>query len=208
MTKNAPRVPKKELPIARQVGPRIKQAREMGGFDTQAKLNAILTTTHGWSPSRLGNYEAGYSIPGPDDVDIIAKETGTSACWIMFGAGPIGSREREIQAIRHQNLVHTVESLKADQAGYRALLDTANTSPAKVELFVSDPGKAIGDRIARQMEKVLGKRKGWFDEQHVEHDPLCARFPDELRELMSIYSEQDERGRKLLLQVARVTNQS
>lgn len=196
---------KEKDPVAVQIGQRIKQAREMGGFITQAALNAILAQRYGWSAGRLGNYEAGYSIPHPGDIQILAAETGSSACWIMFGAGPIRSRERDIQAIRHQNLMHVVALLRAEEGAYAKFLEAARSDDQTLRAFLDNPFRRIGDRLARQFEKALGKRHGWFDEQHIESDPVCSRFPDELRELMTIYSEQDERGRQLLLRLARAT---
>ncbi|HBG95251.1 MAG TPA: DNA-binding protein, partial [Chromatiaceae bacterium] len=55
---------------------RIKLARKMAGLDTQARLLALIP---GWKPSRLGNYEAGISTPGPEDILLIAEATEVSA---------------------------------------------------------------------------------------------------------------------------------
>ena len=68
-------------PTAIQIGQRIKQARRMAGFDTAAQL---LEKIPDWGPSRLGNYEAGISLPSPDDVKLIAEKTDSSPCWIIF----------------------------------------------------------------------------------------------------------------------------
>ena len=64
-------------PTAIKIGNRIKQARKMAGFATAAALNEHLED---WSASRLGNYEAGISIPSPDDIERIANITGSSPC--------------------------------------------------------------------------------------------------------------------------------
>ena len=90
----------KKNPTAIQIGQRIKQSRKMAGFDTAAQL---LECIPNWGTGRLGNYEAGISLPSPDDVKTIALVTYASPCWIMFGLGPIRSAGRDIQAIRHQN---------------------------------------------------------------------------------------------------------
>ena len=90
---------------------RIKLARRMAGLDTQARLIERISE---WKPSRLGNYEAGVSVPGPDDVLLIARATGVSPCWLMFGLGPIRPSERDLQAIRHQNLSRLAEQARGD----------------------------------------------------------------------------------------------
>ena len=38
------------------------------------------------------------------------------------------------------------------------------------------------------MPRLSGRRKGWMDEQHIEDDPLCMAFPEDMRELMMLYS--------------------
>ena len=65
-------------PTTVQIGQRIKQARKMAGFDTAAQLLAKIPD---WGTGRLGNYEAGISLPSPDDVQTIARMTGSSPCW-------------------------------------------------------------------------------------------------------------------------------
>lgn len=84
-------------PTAVQIGQRIYQARRMAGFNTAAQLLAHIPD---WGPSRLGTYEAGISLPSPDDVKVIAEQSGASPCWIMFGSGPIRASGRDTQAIR------------------------------------------------------------------------------------------------------------
>ena len=80
----------------------------MAGFQSAASMLQEIT---GWSNSRLGNYEAGISLPSPDHIKLIAETTGVSPCWLMFGLGPIRSSGRDLQAIRHQNLVYLVETI-------------------------------------------------------------------------------------------------
>jgi hypothetical protein len=61
--------------------------------------------------------------------------------------------------------------------------------------------------LARNIEKASGRPVKWLDEQHIESDGLCGSFPNELRELMTIYSEMDDVTRKLLIEMARVLTQ-
>lgn len=189
-------------PVAVQIGLRIKQVREMAGFPTQAALSERLRE-HGWSPSRLSNYEAGISTPGPEETSLIANLTTSSECWIMFGLGPIRSLARDKQAVRHQNLVFRIRVLQRESGRYEAFLRKAKLKPAKLQAHMEDPGLAISDRFARGFEKLLGERKGWMDEQHVDHDPLFNNFPDALRELIHVYSELDDRYRDILLEMSR-----
>ena len=175
-------------PTAIKIGNRIKQARKMAGFDTAAQLNEHLSD---WSASRLGNYEAGISTPSPGDIERIAAITGSSPCWISFGIGPIRASSRDLQAIRHQNLSFLVEELKTAPSKLRSLLQSLGISRKKLDELMDNPFTAIQDRYARRCE-------------HVESDPLCMNFPQDLRELMSIYSELNEDDRNKLLQIAKV----
>lgn len=191
-------------PTAVKIGSRIKQARKMAGFETIAQLN---TQIPDWSPSRLGNYEAGISIPSPDDIERIAAITHASPCWICFGIGPIRSGSRDLQAIRHQNLAYTVDQLKNKKEYRRELskfVKHLGWSTKKLDQIINNPFSAISDRAARRCESYLKKTKGWMDEQHVESDPLCMSFPDDIRELMSIYSELEQQERQRLLKIARI----
>jgi transcriptional regulator with XRE-family HTH domain len=190
-------------PTAVKIGNRIKQARKMAGFDTAAQLNEHLPD---WSASRLGNYEAGISTPAPDDIERIATITGSSPCWITFGIGPIRASSRDVQAMRHQNLSFLVKELTKTPTKLRSLLQTLGISRKKIDELIDNPFTPIQDRYARRCEQYLKKAKGWMDEQHVESDPLCMNFPEDLRELMSIYSELNVADRKRLLEIAKVFN--
>jgi transcriptional regulator with XRE-family HTH domain len=190
-------------PTAVKIGNRIKQARKMAGFDTAAQLNEHLPD---WSASRLGNYEAGISTPAPDDIERIATITGSSPCWITFGIGPIRASSRDVQAMRHQNLSFLVKELTKTPTKLRSLLQTLGISRKKIDELIDNPFTPIQDRYARRCEQYLKKAKGWMDEQHVESDPLCMNFPEDLRELMSIYSELNAADRKRLLEIAKVFN--
>ncbi|KPJ94810.1 MAG: hypothetical protein AMJ53_04370 [Gammaproteobacteria bacterium SG8_11] len=186
-------------PTAIKIGNRIKQARKMAGFETAAQLNEHLTD---WSASRLGNYEAGISTPSPDDIERIAQLTDASPCWITFGIGPIRSSMRDIQAIRHQNLVYLAEQAK-QLSKTKALVTALGISKVKLDEHLDNPFMNITDRIARRCEKFLNKPTGWMDEQHVESDPVCAAFPDDMREVMGIYSNLDPEERQRFLRIAR-----
>ena len=185
-------------PTAVKIGQRIKQARRMGGFDTAARLLAEIPA---WGPSRLGNYEAGISLPSPDDVRVIAQATGASPCWIMFGSGPIRSSGRDIQAVRHQNLVAIVEQVEPQPGRLTCLLKTLGISRKKLDEYLGNPFQPIPDPLVRRCEKFLNKPQAWMDEQHVETDPVCASFPEDMRRLMMIYSELPAPERRRLLRI-------
>jgi transcriptional regulator with XRE-family HTH domain len=186
-------------PTAVQIGQRIKQARKMAGMVT---AEALLEQIPEWKRSRLGNYEAGISMPSPDDIRMLAAATGASPCWIMFGAGPIRSTERDLQAIRHQNLVIITEKAKANRK-LTTLLKALGISRKKLDSHLANPFLPLTQRMMRRCELVLKKTSGWMDEQHVENDPLCSSFPDDMRELMTLYSNLNESNRKLMLRLVR-----
>lgn len=189
---------------AKKIGARIRQARKMAGFKTLAQLNEKLTKKYKWSASRLGNYETGHSAPGPVEVCILAKETGTSPCWMMFDSGPIRSNERDLQAIRHQNLTRAVEDREEDKSRYQQFLEKAETNAQAIRKYIDNPFRKIGDRQARRFERALGKSRGWMDEQHVEDDPICKHFPDDLREMMMLFSDLDVADRQRLLEITKI----
>ena len=196
---------KQKNPTAIKIGNRIKQARKMAEMNTQARL---LEKIPAWSASRLGNYESGISMPSPDDVMIIANAVQASPAWLMFGIGPIRSSHRDAQAIRHQNLQFIYERLSQERGQLSTFLKAIGISKKKLEEHLDNPFFVIQDRLARKAEQFLKKPKDWFDEQHIESDPLCVSFPDDLRELMSIYSELEKHDRQRMLEIARVFNQN
>ena len=191
----------KKNPTAIQIGQRIKQARKMAGFDTAAQL---LEQIDDWGTGRLGNYEAGISIPSPDDIKTIADSTDSSPCWIMFGHGPIRSTGRDIQAIRHQNFIYIFENCKTQKGAITKFLKAIGLSRKKVDEHLNNPFLSISDRIARKCEKFAKRTVGWIDTQHVETDPICAAFPEDMQRLMMIYSELPETDQKRLLKLAEV----
>ena len=170
---------------------RIKLARRMAGLETQAALLKLIPQ---WKASRLGNYEAGVSTPGPDDILLIAGATDTSACWLMFGLGPIRPSARDLQAIRHQNLTRL-----AEQVAIPALAKGLKLSQKKLNEHLDNPFLPIEDKLARGCERVGDHRQGWMDEQHVEDDPLCMAFPEDMRELMMLYSGLGGSQRQIVL---------
>lgn len=188
----------------KQIAARVKQARVMGGFAVQKDLNEILVNKHGWSTGRLGNYESANSTPGYEEVSLISEVTRTSACWIMFGTGPIRSQHRDIQAIRHQNLVHSLLSIEDDKKKYKQFLEKSESNAEAIKKFLDNPFKKIGDRQTRRFERALGRPKGWMDAQHIDIDPICNNFPEDIRELMLIYSELNEKDSVKLLEIARL----
>ena len=188
-------------PTAVQIGQRIKQARKMAGFDTAAQL---LEKIPDWGTGRLGNYEAGISLPSSDDIKTIARITDSSPCWIMFGLGPIRATGRDIQAIRHQNLVYIFENCKTTKGGMTKFLKAIGLSRNKVDEHINNPFLTIPDRIARKCEKHDKKPIGWLDEQHVESDPVCAAFPDDMRRVMEIFSNLSGDKRAMFLQMSEI----
>ena len=188
-------------PTAVKIGQRIKQARKMAGFNTAAQL---LEEIGDWGTGRLGNYEAGISVASPDDIHIIADATGSSPCWIMFGHGPIRSSGRDIQAIRHQNFVYIYTSSKEKKGTITKFLKETGLSRKKADEHINNPFLNIPDRIARKCEKFAKRKVGWIDAQHVETDPICASFPEDMQKLMMIYSELPNVDQKRLIKLAEV----
>ena len=196
MTKSDKKTQRIKDPAAIKIGKRIAQARKMAGFSTARDFRQQLGN---WPQNRLSWLEAGYSMPHPDDVQLMARVTGASPCWIMFGLGPIRSAERDLQAVRHQNLVYLQREWTQDP---ELLLSALDLPAAQLAQHLENPFKRVSDRLARRLEKATGRATKWLDEQHIESDGLCASFPDDLRELMTIYSEMDQNGRKLLIAMA------
>lgn len=182
------------------IGARIKLARRMADLPTQASLLALIRD---WKPSRLGNYEAGISTPGPDDIRRIAAATGVSPCWLMFGDGPIRPNARDLQAIRHQNLSHLAEQQNQKRGGLARFSKAVGLNRGQLETQIDNPFQPINDALARLCEAAMHKPQGWMDEQHVENDPLCQSFPDDLRELMALYSGLANNQRALALATLR-----
>ena len=175
---------------------RIKLARRMAGLDTQAALLQLIPE---WKPSRLGNYEAGVSTPGPDDILLIARATEASPCWLMFGLGPIRPSARDLQAIRHQNLTRLTEHAEQESGGPAGLAKALKLSQKKLREYLDNPFLPIEDALAKRCERAGGHREGWMDEQHVEDDPLCMAFPEDMRELMMLYSRLGKTNRHVVL---------
>ncbi len=184
---------------------RIKLARKMADLSTQARLLALIP---GWKPSRLGNYEAGISTPSPDDILLIAEATGVSACWLTFGQGPIRPSERDLQAIRHQNLTHAFDGIDTDPDRLDAAVRRLRISRKRLREHLDNPFLPITDELARRVERLLDARPGWLDEQHVDRDPLFQSFPESMRELMMIYSELPSPLRDVLLTTARALREA
>ncbi|MCW8931562.1 MAG: helix-turn-helix domain-containing protein [Gammaproteobacteria bacterium] len=180
------------------VGERIRQARQMAGFNTIASLTECFPD---WSERRLGNYENGTSLPNPLDILRISKETKTSPCWITFGIGSIRASDRDVQAIRYQNFSHLYEKMKKTEQ--LALRKAINLKPKEVNHHLDNPYLKITDTMCHKIERHLGKSKGWMEQQHVEMDGLCDFFPEDVKELLSIYSNLDSDGRAMLLEISR-----
>ena len=180
------------------LGGRIRQARNMAGYDRISDLSEQFPE---WSESRLGNYENGTSIPNPLDIMKIANQTDTSPCWIMFGLGSIRSAARDIQAVRYQNLTNIHDKLtKSEQVALRIAL---KLKPTEINNHLKNPFLKLTSTLCRKIEQHLKKEKGWMDEQHIDNDGLCDFFPDDLREVMTIYSDLDQSGKAMFTEMAR-----
>lgn len=179
---------------------RIKLARKMAGLDTQASL---VERVPGWKPSRVGNYEAGVSVPSPDDMLLIARATDSSPCWLMFGLGPIRHNERDLQAIRHQNFTRLAEQAQQKKGGLVLLAKSLRLSQKALREHLDNPFLHIDDTLSRRCERIEKRRKGWMDEQHIEDDPLCMAFPEDMRELMMLYSGLTPAARGVVLGTVR-----
>ena len=186
------------------VAARIKMARKMANMNTQA---ALLDMIPEWSASRLGNYEAGISVPAADDIVKIARATDSSPCWLMFGLGPIRSNHRDRQAIRHQNLSNAYNERKDKHGGTARLARGLGISKQVLLQHIDNPFLPISSDIARKFEEYIKVPGGWMNEQHVEHDPLCLSFPDDIRELMTLYSSLPKKKRSILLETVRTLTQ-
>ena len=165
-------------------------------LQTQA---ALLQKIPEWSASRLGNYEASISSPGPDDILRIAKATQSSPCWLMFGLGPIRPNARDLQAIRYQNLCNTYEEIKDQPETLRALLRALDVDIEQLQQYIDNPFQTITNTLAKHYEQHLGLPSKWMNEQHVEHDPLCLSFPEDIRELITLCSSIYQQYRTLIL---------
>ena len=126
----------------------------------------------------------------------------------MFGLGPIRSTGRDVQAIRHQNFVHIFENAKALRGAVTKFLKTIGLSRKKVDEHINNPFLTLSDRTARKCEKFAKKSVGWLDEQHVESDPVCAAFPEDMREVMEIFSGLTQEKRQMFVKIATVFQHS
>ena len=158
----------------------------------------------GWLVTLLGCLGFGalidrslFGAPGRGLIERIGR-------WLMFGLGPIRASGRDLQAIRHQNLTYIVESLEGQRGQLNSFYKAVGLSQHKCGEFINNPFSPIPERIVRKAEKFLHKPQRWMDEQHVEADPLCAAFPEDMRRIMEIYSGLDEDKRKLLARMVEV----
>ena len=137
---------------------RIKAVRQSAGYKTIADLNVLFPD---WSPSRLGNYEAGVSIPNPLDVQRIAEATRSNPSWIYFETGSMFSLTDDIQNIRSKNFVAAYNTLPrgSDSAIAKAL----KIKPKELIKLLSGENKAITASICRKVEKFVQLENKWMD---------------------------------------------
>ncbi|MEE9494602.1 MAG: hypothetical protein V3W04_14635 [Gammaproteobacteria bacterium] len=197
--------PKREKnPIAIAIGKRMRKARQ----EAHLTINDINEQRPDWSASRLRNYEQGFSLAGPEEVNYIANITRHSCCWIMFGKGPISAQTRTVQAIRHQNMVYLVNLARADNRfTFRNFLHQIQLTEQQITNHIEDPARNIGKRLGRRLENYFTKPKLWLDEQHIESDGLSTSYPPDLQALMAIHSELSPPERLLLLDMAKALQQ-
>ncbi len=199
-------ISKDKNPWAIAIGSRLQQARQMANYNNLDQLLQQLPKQWHNKRSRFTNYEAGISLAPPEMVELIANATHCSACWIMFGTGPIRDNGRDIQAVRHQNFIFKIEEMRTHKK-LGTFYKESGLSKHKIDEYLNDPFRQIEDRLARKLEKHLKLTPGWMDEQHIENDPICNSFPDDLRELMTLYSNANAEKRQMLLNIARTVTE-
>ncbi len=187
------------------IAARIKQARQMAGLTTQSRLLQLIPD---WKASRLGNYEAGISSPAAEDIELIAIATDVSPCWLMFGYGPIRPNKRDLQAIRYQNLINTINRCQLDPDQLTALALSIGNKEQHLLDYNDNPFLPINDEMAAKLEIFLDVAPGWANEQHIENDPVCASFPEDIREVMMLYSGMNKDKRKMVLKLLKVISES
>ncbi|MBI3561555.1 MAG: DNA-binding protein [Gammaproteobacteria bacterium] len=187
-------------PNAVAIGQRLQQARRMAQLTS---IDKLISKARGWEQRRstLTNYEAGISLAPPEVALLYQEITACSACWIYFGSGPIRTVGRDLQAIRHQNLSALYHSAQQHKK-IPALCKQLGVSRKTLAEHLHNPFLAISARLTRRAEHYAGKRPGYMDEQHIELDPICASFPDDMQRIMEIYSNLEPTRRGLLLKIA------
>ncbi len=194
-------IPKSIDEYRKNVGERIKKARLMAGFNTATELCSKIP---GWTLSRVSNYEGGVSAPSPLDILKIADVTDTNPGWLTYGMGPIRSNNRDIQSIRHQNYRYLIESVIDISAQAQEFRAAVKLKPKEVKNLFADPSKSLTATLCRKIERFLDLPSGWMDEQQIVADGSCSYFPDEIKELLAIYSSLDKGNRGKLLEIAAV----
>jgi hypothetical protein len=102
--------------------------------------------------------------------------------------------------------VATFEQARSQRGQLALFLKAIGLSRKKLDEHITNPFLTIPDRLARRCEQHLKKQKAWMDEQHVETDPVCASFPEDMRRMMIIYSELPAEERERLLRVIEAFN--
>ncbi|TDJ70613.1 MAG: hypothetical protein E2O38_10565 [Proteobacteria bacterium] len=95
----------------------------------------------------------------------------------------------------------TVEHCRSKHGSLTKLLKTLGLSRKKVDELLANPFLTAPDYIARRCERFLKKPNGWMHEQHIESDPICSAFPDDMRRVMEIYSNLPAKERQLMLRM-------
>ncbi len=153
------------------VGKRIKLARKAAGYKALADLSKLFPD---WGASRLGNYEAGVSLPNPLDLMRLSKAIVSNPCWIYFEIGSMQSVDNDIDVIRHMNFVWAYNQLgRSDLVGFRKML---KLKPKELVRLLTDPGQKKTATLCRKVEKYFSLGGGYMDKIHKEV-PGISRCP-------------------------------
>ena len=177
-------------PLYVKIGKRIRQARLMA----KESNSRILSERLGWSGGRLNNFETGASTPGVEETLQFCEAVGADPCWITYGVG--SPRASTLQSTRYRNLMAVLDEAETE-GDLPDLLDAIKVTMDRLDKLRANPFKPISDTLIRRCEKHLQKRKGWFDESHIEHG-LCQPLPEDMRQLLTVYSKLSTDDRRKL----------
>lgn len=110
--------------------------------------------------------------------------------------------------IRYENLKRLVD----EAGGLSRLVEKSNGKLSRPTLYqilerittAAGTVKNVGDDLARKIEEALKLERGWMDNQENAQAamPSKALLPNELIELISLYGQCDQDGRKAILAAA------
>lgn len=107
---------------------------------------------------------------------------------------------RTIEEIRRDNLVTLVQEFGSQ----RALADVIDKKPAQISQWItmapsSETGtpRAMSSEVAREIESIVGRERGWMDHDHSVTTSGRALRPDQLA-LLKQWDEMPDGARKSL----------